>query len=57
MLYYVITVVGHGMGINVEADMRRDVFNHMQELSFSFFDKNRTGVLMSRITNDLFDIT
>jgi len=57
VLYYVITVVGHGMGVLVEADMRRDVFQHMQRLSFSFYDKNRTGVLMSRVTNDLFDIT
>ena len=56
-LYYVITVVGHRMGIYVEADMRRDVFDHIQGLSFSYFDKNRTGVLISRITNDLFDIT
>ena len=56
-LYYVITVVGHGMGVRVEADMRRDLFTHIQSLSFSFFDHNRTGVLMSRVTNDLFDIT
>ena len=56
-LYYVITVVGHRMGVLVEADMRRDVFEHIQELSFSFFDQNRTGTLISRITNDLFDIT
>ena len=57
LLYYAITVVGHGMGVLVEADMRRDVFSHMQQLSFSFYDRNRTGVLMSRVTNDLFDIT
>ena len=57
LFYYVITVVGHGMGVMVEADMRRDVFSHMQELSFSFYDRNRTGALMSRVTNDLFDIT
>ena len=57
LLYYVITVVGHGMGVAVEADMRRDVFTHMQRLSFSFYDHNRTGALLSRVTNDLFDIT
>jgi len=57
VLYYVITVVGHGVGVLVEADMRRDVFTHIQTLGFSFFDHNRTGVLMSRVTNDLFDIT
>ncbi len=54
---YIITVIGHGMGVLVEADMRKDVFTHIEDLSFSYFDKNRTGVLMSRVTNDLFDIT
>jgi ATP-binding cassette subfamily B protein len=53
---YQVTVIGHGMGTRVEADMRRDVFAHMQELSFSFFDRNRTGILMGRVTNDLFEI-
>ena len=57
VLYYVITVVGHRMGVLVESDMRRDIFTHMQGLSCSFYDKNRTGVLMSRITSDLFEIT
>ena len=57
VLYYVITLVGHYMGVLVETDMRRDLFLHMQELSFSFFDRNRTGVLLSRVTSDLFDIT
>ncbi len=53
---YLITIIGHRMGTLVEADMRRDVFTHMQSLSFSFFDRNRTGVLMSRVTSDLFEI-
>lgn len=53
---YFITVIGHGYGTLVEADMRADVFAHMQRLSFSFFDKNRTGVLLARVTNDLFEI-
>ena len=53
---YFVTVVGHRMGTLVEADMRRDVFSHMQELSYSFFDSNRTGVLLARVTNDLFEI-
>ena len=56
-LYYVITVIGHKMGVLVESDMRRDVFTHMQSLSFSYYDHNRTGILMSRITSDLFEIT
>jgi len=57
VLYYIITVIGHRMGVLVESDMRRDIFTHMQDLSCSFYDKNRTGVLMSRITTELFDIT
>ena len=57
VLYYIITVLGHRMGVLIEADMRRDVIDHMQDLSCSFYDKNRTGVLMSRITSDLFEIT
>ena len=57
VMYYLITVLGHRMGVYIEADMRHAVFNHMQRLSFSFFDHNRTGVLMSRITSDLFEIT
>ncbi len=54
---FVITYLGHIMGVRIEADMRTDILSHIQSLSFSFFDKNRTGVLMSRITNDLFSIT
>jgi len=53
---YFVTVIGHRMGTLVEADMRRDVFTHMQTLSYSFFDRNRTGVLLARVTNDLFEI-
>ena len=45
------------MGVLVEADMRRDIFEHMQKLSFSFYDRHRTGVLMSHITSDLFEVT
>ena len=56
-LMYLIVVFGHRMGVLVESDMRRDVFEHMQGLSFSYYDRNRTGVLMSHITSDLFDVT
>ena len=56
-LQYIIGYWGHMMGVYIEADMRRDLFHHMQNLSFSFYDKNRTGQLMSRATNDLFEIT
>ena len=54
---YIVTYYGHMMGVRIEADIRRDLFHHMQDLSFSFYDKNRTGQLMSRATNDLFEIT
>ena len=53
--YYIITYWGHLLGVRMEADIRRDLFSHMQDLSFSFYDKNRTGQLMSRVTGDLFD--
>ena len=55
--YYVIAYWGHTFGIRVEADIRRDLFIHVQELDVSFFDHNRTGQLMSRLTSDLFEIT
>ena len=57
ILTFVICYWGHTFGILVEADIRRDLFRHMQELSFDYFDRNRTGQLMSRLTADLFDIT
>ena len=56
-LNYVISYHGHTFGIRVEADIRSDLFHHMQKLSFDFYDKNRTGQLMSRLTTDLFEIT
>ena len=56
-LNYVIVVYGHRMGVLTESDMRRDLFEHMQSLSFSYYDRHRTGVLMSHITSDLFDVT
>jgi ATP-binding cassette subfamily B protein len=57
VLYYIITYWGHRMGTFIEADLRDELFGHIEKLSFSFFDKNRTGQLMSRVTNDLFEIT
>ena len=57
LLYFVITYWGHTFGIRVEADIRAALFGHMQELGFEFFDRNRTGQLMSRMTTDLFEIT
>jgi len=54
---YYITSWGHIMGTRMEADMRRDLFSHLQKMSFSFYDDSNTGKLMSRITNDLFEIS
>lgn len=54
---YVRVRWGHIMGVRIETDMRMDLFNHLQRLSFSYFDKTKTGNLMSRITNDLFMIS
>ena len=56
-LQYVVTYWGHTFGVLVEADIRQDLFSHLQTLSFGFYDKNRTGHLMSRMTAELFDIT
>ena len=56
-LYFIIGYWGHTFGIRVEADIRDALFTHMQELSFDFYDRNRTGQLMSRLTSDLFEIT
>ncbi|MDR0600799.1 MAG: ABC transporter ATP-binding protein/permease [Treponema sp.] len=52
-----VTYWGHTVGAYIEADMRRDLFNHLQKLSFSFYDTNRTGQIMARVTTDLFEIT
>lgn len=54
---YYMTSIGHIMGTKIETDMRRDLFSHLQKLSFSYFDNTKVGTLMSRITNDLFDVT
>jgi ATP-binding cassette subfamily B protein len=54
---YFITSWGHIMGAKMETDMRRDLFEHLQRLSFSYYDETNTGKLMSRIVNDLFDIS
>ena len=54
---YYMTNIGHMMGANIEKDMRRDVYNHLQTLSASFYNDTQVGQIMSRITNDLFDIT
>ncbi|MCM3783364.1 ABC transporter ATP-binding protein/permease [Neobacillus mesonae] len=55
-LHFVVTYWGHMLGINIETDMRSRMFDHLQKLGFRFYDNNKTGHLMSRITNDLMDI-
>ena len=54
---YYITYVGHVMGAKIEYNMRSEIFAHYQKLSFSFYDEQKVGSLMSRVTSDLFDIT
>ena len=56
-LNYIVSYFGHMFGVGVEADIRKDLFSHMQTLSFDFYDRNRTGQLMSRLTTDLFELT
>jgi len=55
-MHFIVGYWGHMLGINIETDMRQQAFNHLQRLSFRYFDNMKTGHLMSRITNDLFDI-
>lgn len=54
---YYMANVGHMMGARIETDMRRDLFSHLQELSYSFFDNTKIGQIMGRMTSDLFDVT
>jgi len=54
---YIVNYWGHVVGVRIEHDMRRDIFEHLQTLSFTYFDKNKTGHIMSRIVNDLREIT
>lgn len=55
-LQYVVTYLGHKLGVNIETDMREELFHHVQKQSFRFFDNTKTGHMMSRITTDLFDL-
>jgi ATP-binding cassette, subfamily B, bacterial len=56
VLQFIVSYLGHKLGINIETDMREQLFTHVQRQSFRFFDNTKTGHVMSRITNDLFDI-
>ena len=57
LLNYFIQYYGHVMGVKMQAQMRSDMFNHLEKLPYSFFDNNETGKIMSRMTNDLMDIS
>ncbi len=57
VLNFIVAYFGHMFGVRVEADIRKDLFAHMQKMSFDFYDQNRTGQLMSRLTSDLFELT
>ena len=54
---YYMASIGHVMGARIETDMRRDLFDHLQKLSFSYYDNTKIGQIMARITSDLFDVT
>ncbi len=54
---YIVSYHGHMVGTRMQADMRRDLFAHLEKLPFSYFDENKSGALMSRLTNDLFDVS
>ena len=54
---YYVTYQGHMMGANMERDMRRELFDHYQELSFSYYSRNNSGQMMSKLVSDLFDIS
>lgn len=56
ILHFIVSYWGHMLGINIETDMRKEAFSHVQKLSFRYFDNNKTGHLVSRLTNDLMDI-
>lgn len=56
-LNYILQYWGHVVGVRIQSDMRRELFGHLQELPFAYFDENKTGAIMSRMTNDLFQIS
>lgn len=56
-LNYIVITLGHRLGINIETDMRRELYEHYQKQSYAYFDEKKTGELMSRITNELFEVS
>ena len=57
LMLYIVNYWGHLLGVRMEADMRRDIFSHIQTLPFSFYDRVRTGKLLARATTDLFEVS
>ncbi|MGO3749999.1 ABC transporter transmembrane domain-containing protein, partial [Vagococcus salmoninarum] len=56
-LQYIVVTFGHKLGVNIETDMRRDLYAHLQQQPFEYYDNKKTGKLMSRLTTDLFEIS
>jgi ATP-binding cassette subfamily B protein len=54
---YIVTFYGHNLGLRIEVDLRERVYRHLQSMSFSFYDNQKTGHIISRLTNDIFDIS
>jgi len=57
VLQYIVVYFGHALGVNIETDMRRKLFSHLQKQSFEYYDNQKTGKLLSRLTTDLFEIS
>lgn len=57
VLQYIVVFYGHKLGVNIETDMRKELFHHLQSQSFEYYDNQKTGKLMSRLTSDLFEIS
>ncbi|WP_347298607.1 ABC transporter ATP-binding protein [Dolosigranulum savutiense] len=57
ILHYIVIYYGHSLGVNIEADMRQDLYNHIQRQGFDYFDNRETGKLITRLTSDLFEIS
>lgn len=57
IMNYIVSYYGHVMGVKMQAQMRHDMFMHLQKLPFKYFDNTKTGTIMSRLMNDLFDVS
>ncbi len=57
VMNYIVSYYGHMVGVYIQADMRRDLFGHLEKLPFSYYDEHKTGSIMSRLINDLFEVS